>query len=104
MIIRRANSTVWLPSAAPVQRCCAAITDLNWLVRQWPTGRMATLRLASSNTNRRGPQYGRDRRNSNKAASTSGVLNRPGESGDCDVPRVSWSRVAGFQATGWVVW
>ena len=33
-------------------------------------GTGATLRLASSNTNRRGPQYGRDRRNSNTAAST----------------------------------
>ena len=29
-----------------------------------------TLRLASSNTNRLGPQYGRERRNSNNAAST----------------------------------
>lgn len=27
-------------------------------------------RMASSNTNRRGPQYGRDRRNSNGATST----------------------------------
>ncbi|SHS92539.1 Uncharacterised protein [Mycobacteroides abscessus subsp. bolletii] len=33
-------------------------------------GNGATLRLASSNTNRRGPQYGRDRRSSNTAAST----------------------------------
>ena len=32
------------------------------------------------------------------------LVNRPGESGDFDVPRDSWSRVAGFQATGWVVW
>ena len=31
-------------------------------------------------------------------------VNRPGMSGDFDVPRVSWSRVAGFQATSWVVW
>ncbi|BCI82895.1 hypothetical protein MTY66_45200 [Mycolicibacterium sp. TY66] len=30
-----------------------------------------TLRLVSSNTNRRGPQYGRERRNSSTAASTS---------------------------------
>ncbi|BAN30784.1 hypothetical protein MAHJHV45_45470 [Mycobacterium avium subsp. hominissuis] len=29
-----------------------------------------TRRLASSNTSRRGPQYGRDRRSSNRAAST----------------------------------
>ena len=33
-------------------------------------GTGATLRLANSNTNRRGPQYGRERRNSNATAST----------------------------------
>ncbi len=31
-------------------------------------------------------------------------VKRPGSAGNLDVPRVSWSRVAGFQATGWVVW
>ena len=34
-------------------------------------GTAAAPRLANSNTNRRGPQYGRDRRNSNNIASTS---------------------------------
>ena len=32
------------------------------------------------------------------------VVNRPGKSGEFDVPRVSWSRLTGFQATGWAVW
>jgi hypothetical protein len=30
-------------------------------------------------------------------------LNRPGESGDFDVPRVRWCRHTWFQATGWAV-
>ncbi len=34
-------------------------------------GTALTLRLASSNTDRRGPQYGHERRNSNTTASTS---------------------------------
>jgi hypothetical protein len=37
-------------------------------------GTGATLRLASSNTSRRGPPYGRERRNSTTAASTCGDI------------------------------
>lgn len=47
----------------------AARTNARYTADSDGTG--ATLRLANSNTSRRGPQYGRDRRNSNTAASTS---------------------------------
>ncbi len=46
----------------------AARSNARYTANSDGTGR--TLRLASSNTNRRGPQYGRERRNSNTAAST----------------------------------
>ena len=45
----------------------AARTNARYTADSDGTG--ATLRLANSNTSRRGPQYGRDRRSSNTAAS-----------------------------------
>ncbi|GFG82314.1 hypothetical protein MPRG_55900 [Mycobacterium paragordonae] len=45
-----------------------ARTNARYAADSEGTGR--TPRLSSSKTNRRGPQYGRDRRNSNNAAST----------------------------------
>jgi hypothetical protein len=38
-----------------------------------------------------------------KEVTSRGVVNRPGESADSDVPRFWWSRVGGLHATVWVM-
>lgn len=57
----------WLGHATWLSRCEPMCTPSP---TRWPTARSRTRRLASSNTSRRGPLYGRDRRNSNNAAPT----------------------------------